>query len=319
MGKKDLAEAPKNKKTTWLLLAVILILTSTNVWAFFSLKNRKANDMQPSENKFPLLNPARRLIDQKDLIINLQPLRDSLNKEYDTNHDISIYFEYLPTGASIDINKEAEFYPASLLKVPVAMAVAKKIERGEWKWSNELVLMSADKDDDFGSLYKEPSNSTFTIEELVKRSLAESDNTAHFILVRNLERLEIDNVYEHMGLKGFLDTNGNLSAKRYSVIMRALYNSSYLDEDSSQKLLSYLSQSPFNFYLQAALPEDITVAHKIGTSKEKDMHLDSGLVYVKHRPYLLTVMIKTKDEQFAKEKMKNISEKVYNYIKNYQQ
>jgi len=44
----------------------------------------------------------------------------------------SVYFEYLPTGANISINKDAEFFPASLLKVPVAMAIAKKIDKREW-------------------------------------------------------------------------------------------------------------------------------------------------------------------------------------------
>ena len=118
------------------------------------------------------------------------------------------------------------------------MVVAKKIERGEWKWNNELVLMSADKDKRFGALYKEPSDSTHTIEDLVKRSLSDSDNTAHFMLVRNLGVEEINAVYEHMGIKDFLDTDGRLSAKRYSVILRALYSSSYLSEENSQKLLS---------------------------------------------------------------------------------
>ena len=88
------------------------------------------------------------------------------------------------------------------------MAVAKKIEKGEWKWSNELVLMSTDKDDKFGTLFKEPTNSTHTIEELVKRSLSDSDNTAHFMLVRNLEMEEVQDVYDHMGLPGFLETKG---------------------------------------------------------------------------------------------------------------
>ena len=79
-----------------------------------------------------------------------------------------------PTGSNISLNKDAEFYPASLLKVPVAMAVARKIEKGEWKWTKQLVLMSTDKDDKFGTLYKEPTNSTHTIENLVRRSLSDS-------------------------------------------------------------------------------------------------------------------------------------------------
>ena len=251
-------------------------------------------------------------------------MRDStfclyLNEKYGTDSNVSIYFEYLPTGANIALQKDAEFYPASLLKVPVAMAVARKIERGDWKWTNELVLMSTDKNDEFGTLYKKPTNSTYTIEELVRRSLADSDNTAHFMLVRNLDIEEMKDVYDHMGLEGFLETEGTLSAKKYSIMFRALYSSSFLTEKNSQKLLLSLSQSPFNAYIQSALPEDIVFAHKIGIDTAKKVYLDSGIVYAKSRPYILTIMTKNKDEEIAQKIMADVSEKVYNYVTNYKE
>lgn len=303
------------KKHFAILLGVVILLLVSNALTLLWLK--KDTKSSTHTESFNLLNPARDAYKFEDLIVNFQPLRDYLNDKYENDPDASIYFEYLPTGASIAISKDAEFYPASLLKVPVAMAVAKKIERGEWKWTNELVLMSADKDEKFGSLYKEPSNSIHTIEDLVKRSLSESDNTAHFILVRNLETKEIDDIYEHMGIKDFLDTEGKLSAKRYSVIFRSLYNASYVSENDSQKLLSYLSQSPFNEFIENGLPKNIVFSHKIGISDSEKVFIDSGVIYEKNRPYLLTIMTRNKSEQSAKEIMKDISEKAYQYVSGY--
>ncbi|HLD61929.1 MAG TPA: serine hydrolase [Patescibacteria group bacterium] len=308
------------KSAKWRLIGLGIfsaILLATNIWTLTVYAPSRQSGTSDANNQFPLLNPARKFIKQEDLIVNFQPLRDELNQKYEADPNISIYFEYLPTGASIAISKDAEFYPASLLKVPVAMAVAKKIEKGEWKWTNELVLMSADKDEKFGTLYKEPSDSTHTIEDLVRRSLSDSDNTAHFILVRNLETEEINDVYEHMGIKDFLDTEGKLSAKRYSVIFRSLYNSSYLSENDSQKLLLYLSQSPYNEFIESALPENIIFSHKIGISDSEKVFIDSGIVYAKNRPYILTVMTKNEAEQKAKGIMKDISERVYNYTESY--
>ncbi|MCK9344622.1 MAG: class A beta-lactamase-related serine hydrolase [Candidatus Pacebacteria bacterium] len=298
---------------SWLLFGVVVL----SIVAAYVLGMQKNNLSVLSQ--FSLLDPARGLINQKDLIINVQPLRDALNSKYENDKDISIYFEYLPTGANISINKDAEFYPASLLKVPVAMAVAKKIELGEWKWTNELVLMPTDKDNKFGTLYKEPSNSTFTIDDLVRRSLADSDNSAHFILVRNLEMNEMEDVYEHMGLEGFLKTEGSLSAKKYSVMMRALYSSSYLSEENSQKLLKYLSQSPFKDYIQRGIPEGIPFSHKIGVDDERRVYLDSGIIYAPGRPYLLTVMTKNKNLETAQKMMADISKKAYNYVRDYEE
>src|SRR3990167_889515 len=310
------------KSAKWRLIGLGIfsaILLATNIWTLTVYAPSRQSGTSDANNQFPLLNTARKFIKQEDLIVNFQPLRDELNQKYEADPNISIYFEYLPTGASIAISKDAEFYPASLLKVPVAMAVAKKIEKGEWKWTNELVLMSADKDEKFGDLYKEPSNSTHTVDDLVGRSLSDSDNTAHFILIRNLEIEEISDVYNHMGLKQFLSTEGKMSAKQYSVLLRSLYNASYVSESNSQKLLSYLSQSEFNDFLQSGIPAVVSFAHKIGIADDTITYLDSGIAYVKSRPYLLTVMVQSKGKTMAKGIMKNISENVYNYVREYKE
>lgn len=314
MKHKPEKQSEKKYQRYVFVVLFLVVLGVTNAGTYF-LSARGGRDADTSH--FSLLNPARNFFKQEDLIINFQPLRDYLNDKYEADPNVSVYFEYLPTGANIAINKDAEFYPASLLKVPVAMAVAKKIDKGEWKWTNELVLMSADKDDAFGTLYKETTNSTFTIEELVNRSLSESDNTAHFMLVRNLEISEIEDVYDHMGLVGFLSTKGNLSAKKYSLIFRALYNSSYISENNSQKLLDFLAQSAFKEYIERGLPKEIVFSHKIGISEDKKLYLDSGIVYSENRQYLLTIMINGKNEQKSKEIMEDISKKVYTYVGEY--
>jgi beta-lactamase class A len=307
-------KATKNNESVprELLYAVILLLVLALFAAWWH--NDSGND---SAEVFTFIDPSRRFVAQENLIVNFQPLREELNALYGNNPDISIYFEYLPTGANVSVNKDAEFYPASLLKVPVAVAVAKKIERGEWKWSNELVLLAGDRDESFGSLYQESTNSTHTIEDLVRRSLTESDNTAHFILLRNLETEEIEAVYEHVGLKGFFDTDGRISAKRYAVIFRMLYTSSYLSPEHSQKLLELMTESAFSGFIEASLPEEVSFSHKIGIAVDRNVFVDSGIVYVPGRPYILTVMVKGDDERRAGETMSEVSEKVHAYVSTY--
>lgn len=302
----------------WIIVSwgvVTILLITTNIWTAFFYNRASGGSLVNSQ--YPLLDPARGIYRPEDLIINFQPLRDYLNDKYEADPNVSIYFEYLPTGANIAISKDAEFFPASLLKVPVAMAAAKKIDKGEWKWDNKLVLMSTDKDDRFGSLYKEPTGSIFTIEELVSRSLIDSDNTAHFILLRNLELSEISDVYTHMGLDRFLETNGSISAKRYAVILRSLYSSSYLADANSQKIISFLAEESFREYLGSGMPENVVFAHKIGVDIDKKIYLDSGIIYLENRPYILVAMTKSKTEQQAKDLMKDISENVFNYVNTY--
>jgi beta-lactamase class A len=305
----------KNSIPTWFLYAAIAVLLFMNIFAWWQ-KEHTINT-QSAENAYSFIDPSRRFVAQENLIVNFQSLREEINRGYEHNPDVSMYFEYLPTGANISTNKDAEFYPASLLKVPVAVAVAKKIERGEWKWSNELVLLSGDRDNLFGTLYRAPLNSTHTIEDLVLRSLVESDNTAHFILLRNLETEEVEAVYEHIGLKGFFDTDGRISAKRYSTIFRMLYTSSYLSPAYSQKLLAFMTESAFDDFVEGGLPDKTMFSHKIGIATDKNVFVDSGIVYAGARPYILTVMVKTSDEELAQRIMRDISGKVYSYVKNY--
>jgi hypothetical protein len=47
--------------------------------------------------------------------------------------------------------------------------------------------------------------------------------------------------------------------------------------------------------------------------------MDSGIVYVPNRPYILTVMVSGKDKKEAETLMKNIAEQAFNYINNYKE
>lgn len=300
------------------LIAFIILLATLAGRLYFAYVPRQIKSINADELKeFSLLNPARKFIGQEDLIVNFQPLRDYLNEKYEKNSQVSVYFEFLNTGANISISKDAEFFPASLLKLPVAMAVVKKIEKGEWQWTNELVLMRNDKDDLFGSLHREPIGTPLTIEKLVEKMLVESDNTAYHILLRNLEPAELNDIHSHLGLQQFFSDDGKISAKRYSIIFRSLYNSSYLSEENSQKLLTLLSQTSFREYLGSALPETVRFSHKIGVSDEQHVFMDAGLVYIPNRPYLLTVMIQDGNQKHAEDVMKDISERVYKYVFEY--
>lgn len=322
---------PQNNQRGKLKKYVVLLLAfgfaasvAANGWlllggsAFPWSKNDIDASIEKIKSQYIFLDPIRKFHDRKDLIVNIQPLRDELNV-IGEDKNISIYFEYLPTGANIAVNKDAEFFPASLSKVPLAFAVAKKVETGKWKWENELVVMGQDRDDKFGDLYKSPVGTKITIEKLIEKMLVESDNTAYLMLLRNIEPEEFNDVKNHLGWENLFDEGGKISAKKYSILFRALYASSYLQENLSEKLLSMMTHSTFNDYIAAGISPGTIFSHKIGESSEENVILDAGIVYVPNRPYLLTVMIHSPDKEYAKKQMRDISKKVYEYISHYKE
>jgi beta-lactamase class A len=282
-------------------------------------------------NPFPLLDSAASQVRQNDLLVRFLPLRQKLVAEYTNNPDfnIGLYFEYLPTGSNISVNNDMAMWPASLIKIPVAMAALKKVEKGDWKLENELVILDEDKDSSFGALYKQPTGTPMTIDALLHATLVDSDNTAHFVLLRNLESSELEDVFSHLGLDDVLKTFKNspnsqtednrMTAKTYSVFFRSLFNATYLSPENSERFLSYLTNSGHE-YARMGLPLGTTFAHKTGIREDEGVWADSGIVYVPRRPYLLTIMLQKRDpkstitEADAAALFKTISSEVYSYV-----
>lgn len=306
------------------LMAALLAAT----WAFY-IPSLKSGTKRFSE-QYPFLNPGTVLIDQDNLLVNFQPLRDSLTKKYEKRGDylVSLYFEYLPTGANISVNKDEEIWPASLIKIPVAMAAVKKVQNGIWKLTNELVILDEDKDSEFGILYQKPTGSTLSIEEFLKETLVNSDNTAHFVLLRNLDGSELEDVFVHLGLDEIIEAlkrtpreaeaDNRITAKRYSIFFRSLYNATYLTPEYSNLFLEILKDAPAE-HLSAGLPEDLIFVHKTGIRRDERVWADAGIIYIPGRPYLSTVMVQQKDTSVptgegVDDLFKEISEEIYNYV-----
>lgn len=296
-----------------IIICVLVVVNLLTASFYFQEKNNKLPVIVSD-----LLNPMRSFVSDENVIVNFNSLRKYLNDNYEKDQDISIYFEFLNTGSNISISKDAEFYPASFLKVPIAMAVVKNIEEGKWQWNDKFELMESDKDDHFGSLYKQSTGTKFTIESTIEKMLEDSDNTAYYMALRNVERYSPrQSVWNHLGLQELFTTDGKISAKRYAVVLRSLYNAGYLSKENSSKILTLLTKTPFTEYLEKGLPKGTKFAHKIGVIPDKNVYMDAGIVYLPNRPYLLIVMTQGKEEKEAEKIMKDISEKTYKYINEY--
>jgi beta-lactamase class A len=114
------------------------------------------------------------------------------------------------------------------------------------------------------------------------------------------------------------ETDNRITAKRYSIFFRSLYNATYLDQEYSQLFMKILEQAPDD-YAAVGLPPDIPFVHKTGIRIDERVMADSGIVYVPGRPYILTIMVQQKkkgelDQEEAKKLLQKISEEVYSYV-----
>lgn len=321
----------KNLSRKERLFLVLLVMVCAVLVFTYSMYIPKLKQYDDAIGQHSFLNPSLSVLSKKDLIVDFQGLRELLTHKYEVRDDymISIYFEYFPTGANIAVNKDEKVWPASLIKIPVAMAMMKKVQDKKWKLDNELVILDDDKDSEYGELYKTPSGTTLTIKKFLEESLINSDNTAHFVLLRNLDGPELEEVYVHLGMDDVIDAlkkapskkeevDNRITAKRYSIFFRSLYSATYLDQEYSNLFLEILSKAPKDL-AGAGLPDGIPFVHKTGVRVDEAVRADSGIVYVPGRPYLLTIMIQKKgkgdlDQEEVNAIFKQIGEKVYTYV-----
>ena len=136
---------------------------------------------------------------------------------------------------------------------------------------------------------------SYTVEELLELMLVESSNDPVKLLYDNIDAAYILGVYEHLGVDESVLFNGtvNLSAKNYATFFRILYNASYLDTASSEKVLELLSKTNFDQGIVSGVPKGTEVSHKFGergsTAAQQQIH-DCGIVYYPQHPYLVCVM-----------------------------
>jgi beta-lactamase class A len=299
-----------------LLLALSIL---GNLFLLFQSQINKDDEIT-LQDKYPYLSKRIFAENPNDVLINFIPLRRAIREYVDKpENKVGLYFEYLPSGTSIGANEKEEFQIVSLSKVPLAMAIYKKIENGNLSKSDTLVVKKVHLNSDFGSLWKKGEGTKLTIKELVELLLIDSDNTAYNVLIDVVTSKEHGEIYEGLDIE--LTQRGEdllISPKSYSSIFRSLYLSSVLSEEYSNELLEILSVTPFSDKIGASLPNDIKFSHKIGVFETRDasknLFTDCGIIYVPNRPYILCIFVKD-NEEMAQKHMSEISKMVYKYVK----
>lgn len=242
--------------------------------------------------------------------------------------NVSVFYRDLDSRQWFGVEENLVFAPASLLKLPLAIAIYKAAELDRTVLAEKRKFISSSEADLFRiqniqSLEKIVENKEYTIEELIQYMIENSDNNAMNILIGSTNTDFLNKVYVDLGiklptLKG--DTEDFVSTKVYGSIMRALFNASYLNQESSNHLLETMVKSTYKQGIVAGVPADVKVANKFGERafydltnkniKEIELH-DCGIVYEPKFPYILCVMTKGSDYEAQTSVISEVSRIIY--------
>lgn len=275
----------------------------------------------------PLLNPSLRGIYN----IPFSPLRTKIAdrieawiKQDDADH-VSVYFQVLPTGYWFGINEYEDFIPASLLKIHLLITVLKEAEKDPSILSKKITLVDIERAaTDLPHAITEPEHKqktrageVYTVDELLFRMISHSDNNAAYNLQYSIPEGSFELTLKHFGITLPESEYDFITVKQYMMTILALYNSTYLSPDMSQKALGYMSKSGFDSGLAAGVPKGTVIANKFGERRTENngkytfqLH-DCGIIYHPELPYLLGIMTRGKDQDKLKRLVAEISAIVY--------
>lgn len=239
------------------------------------------------------------------------------NKQNGNITSASVYIREFSQAEWVVINEDEKYSPGSLLKVPELIAYYKMEELNPGYLDKKITYdkkNTSDKIISFNDNHIELGKS-YTIRELLKYMIVYSDNEATMILNKLIDGNIFKRVFSDIGLRepDFKSPVYLMDVMDYSIFMKELYNSSYLNFKHSEECLELMSQAKFSEGLISGLPGGCDVVHKFGESGTTDNpnFSESAIVYCGKKPYLLTVMTKGKDMKKLPKVISEISKKVY--------
>ncbi len=258
------------------------------------------------------------------LITNFEPLKEDILDYINNSNDISIYIQNLRDGSNIGINEENFYPPFSLNKVPLAIMIMKKVESGELKLNEFIMVNDSEKSVLYGNLYK-TNNNKLELKFLLEKMLKESDNTAMNVLLKYIDdkNLKLLSDYYPIDLTVYYPEKRVYKKENYYYItpkimvgiFQSLYLSTILEKESSEYILSLLTNTLFNLNSMADIPDSVKISNKFGLSyyeKNKFFH-DCGIMYIKESKIAYCIMTKNLDKEEAQLKIVVIVKKIYVY------
>lgn len=213
----------------------------------------------------------------------------------------------LETGRTLAYHEDTVFPQASSIKIPIMMQVFEQARAGRIRLSEPVTLTSRDAVEGSGHLrlLLRSRNLTLTIEELVTAMIETSDNTATNRLIALVGMDRVNAMLDRLGFRQtrlrriMLDAEAaarndeNVSTPmEMAKLAELIYRGKTVDAEASARMVQILKLVSADF--RAAVPAGVAVASKPG--EVTGVRCETGIVYVKGRPFVLSVASSFLDE-----------------------
>ena len=271
-----------------------------------------------AEMRKPLMTP---LVENAH-IVGIENGIKNLMAQYPTIQP-SVYVWDYETGHFADINASQQYSAASIIKIPVLLQLFRSIEAKQVSLYDEMTLTNYYRAEGSGGLQFKAENSKYTLDDLARLMITDSDNSATNMLMSKIGSMTDINQgirdwgIKHTHVKTWLPDLGgtnHTTARDLATMLYNIENPEFLSMSSREKIFDYMGHVKNNRLIQAGLGPGASFLHKTGDIGK--MLGDAGIVYTPNgKKYIVVILANRPYNSVAgKDFIVHASEIIYNYM-----
>jgi beta-lactamase class A len=214
------------------------------------------------------------------------------------------YVRDLDGGYGYGVRPDEQFFSASIIKVPVMVAVYRRVEQGELSFSQEVEIKEEDWAAGAGWLQWEEAGTKQTVGDLLILMMTQSDNVATNALVRRVGGADhVNEVARSLGAKntllyqkvsserGVVPALDNRTTPRdMAVMLQKIADGEAASEKSCGYMIDLMHMNELDWWLDAGLPVGVDAANKAGWLYK--VYGDVGIVQYQDQRYVVSILSK---------------------------
>lgn len=263
--------------------------------------------------------PQMMMLTEGNELSGLENSLKNLASLYPSIHPSVYVWEYDSLNFA-QLNADEIFPVASIIKLPVLVNLFRSIEKNQLSLQDKMSLTEYYRSEGSGNLQFKAQNSTYTIDNLARVMITDSDNSATNMLISKLGSMtDVNSAVRQWGLKHtyiqtWLPDLGGTNHSTARDIARILYNidnPDFLSTSSREKIFDYMGHVRNNRLISAGLPSNAEFMHKTGDIGK--MLGDAGIVFAPNgKKYIVVIFAKRPyNSPLGKEFIVKASEIIY--------
>lgn len=246
--------------------------------------------VQKKQSEVTTMYQTSEMYDLKKDLLNLMQAYKSISP--------AIYVWEYENGKYVDINGEKLYSAASIIKLPVLVRLFKSIEANQLTIYDQMTMTEPYRSSGSGNLQYMSAGNEYNMDYLAKTMIQDSDNTSTNMIMSKLGGMDdiniglrdwgISSTYVRTWLPDLEGTNKTTAAD-IAKILYNLDNPGFLNVNSREYIIDYMSHVKNNRLIQAGLGEGALFIHKTGDIGT--MLGDAGIVFAPNgKKYIIVIL-----------------------------